>query len=100
MKTVELKVAGVGNSRGVRLPAETLRRYHIYDAVLMEERLDGILLRPESPPPVGKLSWEETSREMARCQEDWSEWDVATGDGLSGIPWEQGLSAVAELRSS
>lgn len=83
MKTTELKVARIGNSRGVRLPADTLRRYHIGGAVLMEERPEGILLHPKSSPVVEKLSWEETARQMAESQEDWSEWDATTGDGLT-----------------
>ena len=42
MKPVELKVARLGNSRGVRLPAPTLERYRIGATVVMEERSDGI----------------------------------------------------------
>ena len=45
MKPVELKVARIGNSRGVRI-LRTLARFHIGDSVVMEERADGILLRP------------------------------------------------------
>jgi antitoxin component of MazEF toxin-antitoxin module len=75
MKRVELKVARIGNSRGVRLPAGTLARYRIGDTVLMEERSDGILLLPRSHLST-KLSWEEPAREMARAGEDLSEWDA------------------------
>ena len=42
MKPVELKVARIGNSRGVRLPAPTPERYRIGATVVMEERSDGI----------------------------------------------------------
>jgi hypothetical protein len=35
MKTIELKVSRIGNSRGVRLPAASLRRYRIGTAVLL-----------------------------------------------------------------
>ena len=87
MKTVELKVARIGNSRGVRIPAATLERYRIGESLVMEERSDGILLRP-----VGwttpKLSWEETAAEMAAHAEDWSAWDATDADGLAEIPWE------------
>lgn len=86
MKTAELKVAQIGNSRGVRLPALSLRRYHIGDAVIMEERSDGILLRPVAPAQP-KLTWEETAREMAAAAEDWSEWDALAADGLEVAPW-------------
>ena len=40
MATMRLKVARIGNSRGVRLPAASLRRYRIGDSVVME--LDGL----------------------------------------------------------
>ena len=89
MEPTELKVARIGNSRGVRIPAKTLERYRIGDSVMMEERSDGILLRPASPGPP-KLSWEETVREMAAAQEDWSDWDLAAADGLEETPWGSG----------
>jgi antitoxin component of MazEF toxin-antitoxin module len=83
---MELKIARIGNSRGVRLPAASLRRYRFGESVVMEERSDGILLRPTGPAVV-KLSWEDTAREMAANQEDWSAWDGAAGDGLDALPW-------------
>ena len=87
MKPIHLKVARVGNSRGVRLPAPTLERYRIGDRVIMEERADGILLRPiRSAGP--KLTWEETARAMASEGEDWSDWDDTGADGLDQVPWE------------
>ncbi|HYM82509.1 MAG TPA: AbrB/MazE/SpoVT family DNA-binding domain-containing protein [Candidatus Limnocylindria bacterium] len=87
MATVKLKVARIGNSRGVRLPAALLRRYRIGEIVLMEERSEGILLRPTGPA-VEKLSWEDTAREMAASREDWSAWDTAGADGLDDLPWQ------------
>lgn len=87
MKPVELKVARIGNSRGVRIPASTLERYCIGDSVVMEERSDGILLRPLGRA-VPKLSWEETARAMAAAAEDWSAWDGTAADGLDETPWE------------
>jgi len=100
MRTVQLKVARIGNSRGIRLPADTLQRYHIRNAVLMEERPDGILLQPEPPPPAGKLSWEETARQMAAHGESWGEWDATAGDGMAGVPWEHKPAKVAEPGAS
>jgi antitoxin component of MazEF toxin-antitoxin module len=87
MKTREIKIARIGNSRGVRLPAASLKRYAVGTFLVMEERAEGILLRPAGPA-VEKLSWEDTAREMAAATEDWSEWDVLDGDGLSSVPWE------------
>jgi antitoxin component of MazEF toxin-antitoxin module len=100
MATMKLKVARIGNSRGVRLPAASLRRYRIGDTVLMEERAEGILLRPAGPA-VAKLSWEDTAREMAASREDWSAWDATVADGLDDLPWRaRGKSRVAERRGA
>ena len=96
MAVVKLKVVRIGNSRGVRLPAPSLRRYRIGDTVVMEERSEGILLRPTGPA-VEKLSWEDTARQMAQSQEDWSAWETAAADGLERLPWPASTSdAVAE----
>ena len=90
MPRIELKVARIGNSRGVRIPAATLKRYRIGQSVVMEERSDGILLRkPGAAKP--KLSWEDTAVEMQRSGEDWSDWDATSSDGLEQMPWEIGL---------
>jgi antitoxin component of MazEF toxin-antitoxin module len=87
MKNVELKVARIGNSRGVRLPAATLERYRIGDSVVMEERSEGILLRPRrSAGP--KLSWEDTALAMSAEPGNWSAWDPTLSDGLDTLPWE------------
>jgi mRNA interferase MazF len=87
MKTKEVKVARIGNSRGVRLPASSLKRYGIGPVMIMEERTEGILLRPGGPA-VEKLTWEDTAREMAAAVEDWSVWDTADADGLEAVPWK------------
>ncbi len=95
-----LKVSRVGNSRGVRIPANTLKRYEIGAEVLMEERSDGILLRPTGNT-VQKLSWAETAIEIARSNEDWSDWDTTSTDGLEEIEWRHNRSKrVAEKGSS
>ncbi|MDP9177808.1 MAG: AbrB/MazE/SpoVT family DNA-binding domain-containing protein [Gemmatimonadota bacterium] len=89
-------MARIGNSRGVRIPADTLERYEIGTSLIMEERSDGILLRPPGSAQP-KLSWEDTARAMAASGEDWSEWDTLAADGLEVIPWQvQGGRLVAE----
>lgn len=99
MPTMKLKVARIGNSRGVRLPAASLRRYRIGESVVMEERSEGILLRPTGSA-VEKLSWEETAREMAASGEDWSEWDATAADGLRDLAWDaKGATRVADRRT-
>ena len=86
MKPQELIVTQIGNSRGVRLPAAVLRRYGIGDTVIMEQRPDEIVLRPKGKRGR-KLSWEETYQQMARTNEDWSDWESAP-EGLNAIPGE------------
>ncbi|HEY8176656.1 MAG TPA: AbrB/MazE/SpoVT family DNA-binding domain-containing protein [Gemmatimonadaceae bacterium] len=99
MKPIEVKVARIGNSRGVRIPAPILERYHIGATVLMEERSEGILLRPRGSSR-SVLSWDETAREMAAEAEDWSGWDATLADGLETIPWEGSKArSIAEPRS-
>lgn len=96
MKSVELKVARIGNSRGVRIPATTLARYRIGDSVVMEERTEGILLRPRRAASP-KLSWEDTAAEMAAQPEDWSDWDATLSDGIRELPWDPAVAKrVAE----
>ena len=84
MKTVVLKVSRIGNSRGLRLPAGKLRKYHITDTVIAEELTNEIVLRAgrASQP---KLSWAETAKAMAAAKEDWSEWETTAGDGLHAL---------------
>ncbi len=86
MKPVELKITRIGNSRGVRIPAATLERYQVGASVVMEERSDGILLRPPGQA-IPKLSWEETASAMATAGEDWSAWEARAADGLDTLPW-------------
>ncbi len=76
---IELKVVQIGNSRGVRLPKTVLDRYAITDALVLEAREEGLLLRNKKDK---RLSWEDTYREMANESEDWSDLDATTADGL------------------
>ena len=95
MQTTELKIAKIGNSRGVRIPADVLRRYAFGDTATMVESVDGILLRPKQQADA-KLSWADTAKAMAAAGEDWSDWEAAASDGLDDIPWE--TARVAEKR--
>ncbi|MEO7726130.1 MAG: AbrB/MazE/SpoVT family DNA-binding domain-containing protein [Burkholderiales bacterium] len=78
-RTVELKVVAIGNSRGVRLPKALLEKYAIKNALVLEERREGLLLRSKHDT---RLSWEDTFREMALAREDWSDFETAVADGL------------------
>jgi len=82
---VELKVVRIGNSRGVRLPKAVLERYEIKDALVLEAREEGLLLRGKKDK---RLTWEETYREAAREKEDWSDLDATVADGIEpGEKW-------------
>ena len=99
MRVQELKVSRIGNSRGVRLPASSLKRYSVGSVIIMEERTEGILLR-SGGPAFEKLTWEETAQEMVVTGEDWSEWDESNDDGLDSVPWEASKGRrVGEERS-
>ena len=76
---VELKVVQIGNSRGVRLPKAVLERYQIKDALVLEAREEGLLLRGTKDK---RMTWEETFRDMAREKEDWSDLDATLADGI------------------
>jgi antitoxin component of MazEF toxin-antitoxin module len=95
MKTSELSVTRVGNSRGVRLPAEVLRRYKIGDTLLME------LSRPERAR-YQKLPWAETYQQMAQTDEDWTDWESLPGGlpSLSAVQRVQRARAILRLSSS
>ncbi len=80
----DIKLVAVGNSRGVRLPRELLRKYGISDVLVLEERSEGILLRGTSG---AKLTLDQTFAEMAQAKEDWSDWDGAANDGLGTLKW-------------
>ena len=84
MKSIERALARIGNSRGIRLPADLIRRHGLESGMILEDRGNEIVLRSKADKNV--LSWEETAREMAANNEDWSEWDHTVGDGLETIP--------------
>ena len=84
MKTDTLKVVRIGNSRGVRLPAPLLARYHIKNQVSAEQRPEGILLKSVKDD---RFSWEETAKAMAAEQSgEFADLEKATvADGLSSL---------------
>jgi antitoxin MazE len=78
----------IGNSRGLRLPRKLLELYGMRegDELELEERREGILLRP-GPREAEKLGWEAAYREMADELADrgaWLAWDELAGEGLVG----------------
>ena len=84
MKTsVPIKLTRIGNSKGVRIPAGVIQKLGLDRPGLVAEiRSDGLLLKAMRP---AKLSWTDTAKAMAADGEDWSDFDVASADGLDSI---------------
>jgi hypothetical protein len=50
MKTLELSLAQIGNSRGIRLSAELIRKHGFERGVILEDRGHEIALKPKAGP--------------------------------------------------
>lgn len=79
IRTRDIKLVPIGNSKGVRIPKALLQKYGLNDALLLEETDRGLLLRKRDD---NKLSWEGTYRAMANEKEDWEDLDATLLDGL------------------
>ena len=80
--TKTVKIVSVGNSKGVRIPNEILRRQGISDEVDLVETIEGLLLRPRRSDT---LTFEEAFAEMAKDREalaEIREMEGTVGDGL------------------
>ena len=75
----KVKIVPIGNSQGIRLPKDVLRKYGFVDSLMLEETEAGLFLRKQEDK---KLSWEETYKTMSEEQEDWSDFNVTVADGL------------------
>jgi len=68
----EAKLINIGNSQGIRIPKKMISKYGFGQRIILEETEDGILMRAVR---TGKLSWEDTYKEMAAAeQEEWTDW--------------------------
>lgn len=76
----DIKLIPIGNSRGVRIPSELLKKYGFSQSLLLEETEQGLLLKKKDND---KLSWEDTYKAMAEEKEDWTEFDETLLDGLT-----------------
>jgi hypothetical protein len=81
---LNLKLVPIGNSYGIRLSRPLLQKYGMEHSIIAEQRPEGILLRGSSH---SKATLEQTFTEMAAVQEDWSDLDVSTSDGLDKLVW-------------
>lgn len=74
MSSRTVKLAQIGNSKGIRLPAELIARYRFDKGVVIEEGPGGLTLKP-AVKNVRKLSWAEAAKEMAAESDDWADWE-------------------------
>ena len=79
LRTRDIKLISMGNSKGVCLPKTLLQKYGFNNSLLLEETDRGLLLRNKEDD---KISWEDTFRAMASEKEDWDDFDTALLDGL------------------
>ena len=74
-----VQLAKIGNSQGIRLSKKLLKRYQIEGQVEIETTPDAIIIRPHAD---GKLEWAATYQQMAREEEDFSDWEAVAEDGI------------------
>jgi antitoxin MazE len=67
----QLRLVQLGDALGLRIPAALIDKYGLQNEVVLEEREEGLLIHAQQD---AKLSWEETYRQMAAENEDWSDW--------------------------
>ncbi len=79
LRKKKVNIVPIGNSQGIRLSKDVLRKYGVVDSLILEETDSGIFLRKEED---AKLSWEDTYKNMSEEQEDWSDFDVTLTNGL------------------
>jgi len=85
IRTRDIKLVPIGNSKGVRIPKALLQKYGLSNSLLLEETDEGLLLRKKED---SKLSWEDTYKAMADEKEDWVDFDTTLFDGLEDEDFE------------
>lgn len=77
---MEMKLINIGNSKGIRIPKRLIEKYHLGEKLSIEEVQGGILIKADIPPE--KYTWEQTYKEMAKENEDWTDFDSLAADGI------------------
>ena len=85
IRTKDIKLVPIGNSKGIRIPKALLQKYGFNNSLLLEETDRGLLLRKKDD---NKLSWENTYKTMANEKEDWDDFDATLLDGLEDEDFE------------
>ncbi len=79
IRTKDIKLIPIGNSKGIRLPKKVLQKYGFSESVVLEEKEEGVLLHRKEDK---KLTWEETFKSISEKKENWNDFDVTLMDGL------------------
>jgi len=79
IRTRDVKLVPIGNSKGVRIPKVLLQKYGLKNSLLIEETDKGLLLRNKEE---SKLSWEDTYKIMASEKENWDDFNATLLDDL------------------
>lgn len=79
IRTRDIKLVPIGNSKGVRIPKSLLQKYGFNNSLLLEETERGLLLLKKEN---SKFSWEDTYKAMANEKEGWGDFDITLLDGL------------------
>ena len=85
LRTRDIKLVPIGNSKGVRIPKVLLQKYGLNNSLLLEETDRGLLLRKKEE---SKLSWEDTYKAMVNKKEDWDDFNTTILDGLEDEDFE------------
>ena len=85
IRTRDIKLVPIGNSKGVRIPKILLQKYGLENSLLLEETEKGLLLRKKED---SRLSWEDTFKAMADEKEDWDDFDTTLLDGIEDEEFE------------
>ncbi|MBI5603135.1 MAG: AbrB/MazE/SpoVT family DNA-binding domain-containing protein [Deltaproteobacteria bacterium] len=85
IRTRDVKLVPIGNSKGVRIPKALLQKYGLKNSLLIEETDRGLLLRNKEE---NRLSWEDTYKAMADEKERWDDFDTTLLDGLEDEDFE------------
>lgn len=85
IRSKDIKLVPIGNSKGVRIPKALLQKYGLKNPLLIEETDKGLLLRNKEE---SKLSWEDTYKIMANEKENWDDFNTTLLDGLEDDGFE------------
>ena len=85
IRSKDIKLVPIGNSKGVRIPKALLQKYGLKNSLLIEETDKGLLLRNKEE---SKLSWEDTYKLMANEKENWDDFNTTLLDGLEDDGFE------------